>query len=181
MPSQIFATLLLLISISVNLSAEEIQVPFVVENACPFEGCTFGEWKVLKDTKILELPDRNSVVVGSLKANTSVNIVSGIEIIIPGRAVVIDEPYAHKELINPEKEVLILNYWGEGRSQVFHDGNYFSIKIARSKDQCSNNPNWRYCWVKVLRNPISQWWVKVHNLGWVLMENKNLRPIDAFS
>ena len=179
--NQFLYTLLILFSVSGALYAEEIQIPFIVENACPFEGCTFGDWRVLSETNVYEQPDKNSHIVASLKANTSVNVVSGIEVVSPGRAIVIGEPYSHKELIDSDKEILILNYWGEGRSQVFQSGNFFTTKIARTKSECTERPNGRNCWVKVLQEPVSNWWVKAKDLGWVLMEKGNLRPINAFS
>ena len=173
--------LLALIGATSGLYAEEIDVPFVVENACPFEGCTFGKWTVLKDTTVFQRPEKKSPIVGTLKAGTSVSVVSGIEYVTPGKAIVIGKPYSHEKIIDPDEEILILNYQGEGRSQVFHNGQLFITKIARKKSRCSDNSNWRYCWVKVIQEPISIWWVEVKNMGWVSMEQNALKAIDALS
>ncbi|MGK0337691.1 MAG: hypothetical protein ACJAXW_002686 [Candidatus Azotimanducaceae bacterium] len=58
------ATLLLLALIGPisGLYAEEIDIPFVVENACPFEGCTYGEWTVIKDTTVFQRPEKVSPI-----------------------------------------------------------------------------------------------------------------------
>lgn len=181
MYSQIRLLLVTLALVSANLNAEELSIPFIVEDACPFEGCTFGEWDVLRETNVYQRPDENSTITGKLSAGTKANIVTGTSYIIPGEAIIIGEPYSHAEIMAPNKKVYILNYLGEGYSQVFLDGQFIDTKIAREKNRCSDNPNWRYCWVRVIREPVTKWWVKVKDSGWVLMKDNPLKPIDAFS
>lgn len=160
--------LILLALVGAPPVGEEIDVPFEVKG-CPFEGCAFGKWTVTRDTIVFQKPTRESLVAGTLKKGDSVNVISGIEYITPGIAAITGKPYSHKEIINPDQIVLILNYLGEGRSQVFHDGHLFITKIARKKSRCNDKPNWRYCWVEVIQEPIGNWWVQIENLGWVSM------------
>ena len=181
MYSQTRLLLLTLALVSTSLNAEELSIPFIVEDACPFEGCTFGEWSVLSETNIFQRPDENSMITGKLSAGTKANIVTGISYVIPGEAIVTGKPYSHAEIMLPNKKVFILNYLGEGYSQVFLDGQFINTKIAREKNQCSDKPNWRYCWVTVIREPVIKWWVKVQDKGWVLMDGKTLEPKDVLS
>jgi len=166
---------------SIKLYAGEFEIPFMVNNACPFEGCTFGKWEVLGNTNVHQSPNKSSPIVGKLERGTKAHVLTGVEYVTPGEARMTGKPYIHAEQFDPSKRIYILNYLGEGYSQIFHDGNFINTKIARKKSRCSENPNWRYCWVDVLREPSSKWWVKVKDMGWVLIEPQSLKPIDAFS
>ena len=163
--------------------ADELSIPFVVKDACPFEGCTFGKWKVLKDVSVYKDPNLDSEIVHKLTAGTMANVETGIINVVPGRATVIGKPYKTASGIDPNKEILILDYIGEGYSRIYQGGTFYETKVARKKDQCSKEPNWRYCWVEVLEEPVVKWWVKVKSekVGWVLMEDEVLKPINAFS
>jgi hypothetical protein len=181
MHSQTRFVLLTLAIFSANLYAEELKIPFTVENACPFEGCTFSEWNVISDTNVFQLPDENSSITGKLSAGTKANIVTGVSYVIPGEAIVIGKPYSHAEIFLPNKKIYILNYLGEGYSQVFVEGQFIDTKITREKNRCSDKPNWRYCWVNVIREPVIKWWVNVKDKGWVLMDGKTLEAKDDLS
>lgn len=166
--------------------AESLPVPYVKKGACPFEGCTYGIWDVLKDTYVYEKPNKKSREIGQVQHGEKVRALTGNIYVIPGRAKVTGRPYRSASNLNPEKEIFILDYVGEGYSRVFQDGIYAEVKIARSKSRCKENPNWRYCWVEVIEEPVSNWWVYIESLGgkikgWVLMEGGVLKPIDAFS
>jgi len=164
----------------------ELEVPYISKGACPFEGCSYGKWPVVKRVTAYAEPDKSSSVVVVLHPGEQVEAVTGEVHVIPGRARVVGKPHRSAKELDPSKEILILDYVGEGYSRVFQDGRFTSVKIARSKKRCRERPNWRYCWVAVLQEPVSQWWVFVRTLdgnleGWVSMEGGALRPIDRFS
>jgi len=181
MYSQSRLLLVALTFVSANLNAVELDIPFVVEGACPFEGCTFGEWDVFRDANVLQHPNINSKVTGKLSAGKKANIVTGISYVIPGEAIVTGKPYSHADIMAPNKKIYISNYLGEGYSQVFLDGKFVTTKIALKKNRCLDKLNWRYCWVRVIREPVVKWWVNVKDRGWVLMDGKTLEAIDALS
>lgn len=166
--------------------ADPLPVPYVKKGACPFEGCTYGNWDVLKDTYVYEKADQNSRKIGSLQHGEKVRALTGDVYVIPGRANIIDRLPNSANNLDPKKEIFILDYVGEGYSRIFQDGVYAVVKIARTKNRCKEKPNWRYCWVEVIKEPVTYWWVFVESLGgkirgWVLMEGGVLKPIDAFS
>ena len=74
---------------SVNLYAEELDVPFVVEDACPFEGCSFGVWEVQSETIVFQRPSESSPIIGKLEKGAKAQIVTGIQFVIPGEAIII--------------------------------------------------------------------------------------------
>ncbi len=163
------------------IAAEELKIPYIVENSCPFEGCSFGMWEVLKEAPVYKGTSDNSEIVGKLVTGTKANIETGVSYIIPGEARITGEPYKTAKKLDRNKLVFILNYIGEGYSRVYQNGNIIETKVARTKNQCTENPNRRYCWVEVLQEPIEHWWVKVKDLGWVSMEGNPLKPIDVLS
>jgi beta-lactamase regulating signal transducer with metallopeptidase domain len=163
-----------------------LPVPYVQKDACPFEGCTYGIWDVLKDTDVYKEPDTNSQVSGLLKHGEKIRALTGEVHVIPGRAIATGQPPSSVRDLDPEKEIFILDYIGEGRSRVFQDGNFAEVKIARSKNQCMENPDLKYCWVEILEEPIVNWWVSIESLdgkikGWALMEGDALKPMDALA
>lgn len=181
MRSQFRLLFSVLLVASISLHAEELEIPYIVKDACPFEGCTFGDWEVLEDTDVFFSPNKVSQIVSTLKKGSKAPVVTGIEYVTAGEARITGKPYSHVESFDPKMPVYILNYLGEGHSRIFHNGEFTDTKIARSKSRCSKNPNWRYCWVEVLLEPSVAWWVKVKDLGWVLMGPNSLKPIDALA
>ncbi len=163
------------------IAAEELVTPYTVENSCPFEGCSYGIWEVLKETPVYKETDVNSEILGVLLVGTETDIETGVSYITPGKAKISGEPYKAAKKLNREEFIFILNYLGEGYSRIYQNGEIIETKVARTKGQCAENPNWRYCWVDILEEPIDQWWVKVKGLGWVPMEGNPLKPIDILS
>ena len=178
---RIYKLLISLVIFSSLLSAEELSIPFVVKDACPFEGCAFGMWEITKNTPVYKKPNIESDIYSNLVPGTKANVETGILYVVPGKAKVIGEPYRLPFEIKINETIYILDYIGEGYSRIFYNGIFDETKIARTKERCSRRPNWRYCWVEVLEEPKVKWWVKVKDLGWVFMEGNPLKPIDAFS
>lgn len=177
----IFKVYIAVAVLSPSLMAAELSIPFVVEHACPFEGCTFGMWEVLRDTSVYKETSIESDVVNKLALGTKANIETGVLYVVAGKAKVTGKPYKTASNVKPNEFVYILDYLGEGYSRIYQAGIFYETKVARTKERCTKQPNWRYCWVDILEEPKIEWWVKVKGMGWVLMESKPLKPIDALS
>jgi len=165
---------------------EQLPVPYIARGACPFEGCSYGVWEVLKEVPVYEKPSSGSVETGRLHPGEIIAATTGDVHVIPGRARATGTPHSSAEMLDPEKEIYILDYIGEGYSRVFQDGAFAEVKIARSKNQCDRDPNMRYCWAEVLEEPVVNWWVSVESAkggfkGWVSMQGNPLQPIDALA
>jgi len=163
----------------------ELKIPYVQEGACPFECCEYGLWEVLKKDTVYSLPDSTSPSVGLIQPGEKLQAETGNVYVIPGIAKIIGKPYGIAKDLDSNKNVLILDYIGEGFSRIYQDGNFYETKIARTKDECKEKSNSRYCWVEILMEPISTWWVKVRInkdlMGWVIMSRESLKPIDNCS
>lgn len=99
----------------------------------------------------------------------------------PGEATIAGKPYLDSipEAIRGQfiqgAKVKILEYTGEGYSQIELAGTRFSTKIARSNKRCKEKPElyWRECWVNITKEPHYLLWKKVkvndlNKLGWII-------------
>ena len=173
------------LGVSSIVFADDLQVPYISMGACPFEGCSYGEWTVLKPVAVYPRPDTKLIKVAELEPGETIYAETGNVHVMPGLARVTGKPHKSAHDLDPDKEILILDYIGEGYSRVYQDGKFYTVKIARTEKECEDRQNWRYCWVEIMREPVSYWWVfiKARNgkiAGWVLIENDAIKPIDLF-
>ncbi len=166
-------------------AADDADV-FIQKDACPFECCVYGVWQVVSDAKIYEKPSATAQIVGTLKAGSTVQVTTGEVHVIPGRARAVSTPHKSAASLDPDAEIEILDYLGEGYSRVRQGRTVAHVKIARTKERCVDKPEWRYCWAEVLREPITDWWVLLgskssHPKGWVRMQDGGLRANDDCS
>lgn len=158
---------------------------WVSKEACPFEGCSYGKWLVEKRTLVRRAPNLNSPIVATLEQGAHVDALTGEIHVSPGRARVRRQPPKAGAVLDPNADILILDYVGEGYSRVYQTGQFAQVKIARTKERCRSDPNPRYCWVEVLREPVCKWWARIEARdgqvkGWVLVDEGGVRPIDKF-
>ena len=67
--------------------------PHVSKGACPFECCSYGEWKVIKETHLRAQPDDDSPVIATIPAGGQVNVPTGEVHVLPGRAAITGQPH----------------------------------------------------------------------------------------
>ena len=183
------SSLLLFLLISFQVFAEELAEPYISEGACPFEGCKYGKWHVQKETNVYLNPDKKSKTIGLLKPDRSITALTGNVHVYAGIAKIIGEPYMESKKLKSDQLVYILDYVGEGFTRIYQNGDFFITVIATSKNECEklfgwSVIDWRACWVEVIKEPESFWWVKIkfnNSVGWVLIENENIKPIDTRS
>jgi hypothetical protein len=173
----------LLMFISALCFAAERQL-FIAKGACPFECCTYGIWSVGKDTSVYERPDMDSRILATLAAGDMVEVVTGEVHVVPGIARITAKLHRSAQSLDRQREVEILDYQGEGYSSVRQGNVIQQVKIARSKRQCLNNPDPRYCWVDLIEEPDTRWWVQLESVypgSWVNMESGGLKALDSCS
>ncbi len=162
------------------------EAPYIQKGACPFEGCAYGDWVAIEDMDVYGEPDTSSAVTGRIRFGDTVRARTGQVHVTPGRAFVTARP-EHTPGIAVGREITILEYLGEGRSRVFQDGTFYvGVTIARTKDRCAENPDRRYCWAEILREPVERWWVEAESaggiaLGWVPARAPDFRRLDEFA
>jgi hypothetical protein len=150
---------------SICVAADSDPKVEVVKNACPGEGCRFGDSVVQHETVVRSEANAQASQVGTLMPGESVVAVTGEIHMVPGIAKVIGRLPKGGEALDPKLPLEILDYIGEGYSRTKQGSNTFHVKVARSKAECPERGP-RYCWVEILREPSKgDWWVMVKAKG----------------
>ncbi len=131
--------------------------PYVAKDACPFEGCMYGQWSVLKPTPIYESIG-SGAVIETVLANTHVEAVTGEVHVVAGLVEVRASHTAADEKTTYKKgdKLYLLDYLGEGFTNVWFNGQIISDDLS---DVTAGLP--RATWAKLVKKPVSTWWVKV--------------------
>jgi hypothetical protein len=133
-------------------------IPFIDVGACPFEGCTYWEWSVERETVIRETMDENSPIAFVVKAGEKVTGITGVVITTrPGRAEILKPIEYYGTNLRPGDIIYILTYVGEAHYVTWLKGKMFEFSPLGDDLRVDNEPE-------------SVWWVKVKNskgqTGW---------------
>jgi hypothetical protein len=185
MDSRSLTLILVVLLFSPGLDAHSQTRPpavYVDKGACPFECCTYREWKTEKTTAAYARPDKRSRRVGRFRAGTKVVALMGEVRTVPGRFVIIK---AHKSY-RPGDVLWVYTPLGEGhykvwfKGKMYHEGlDYMNGPFERSHPECSETPE---CWGRLERELRAEWWVKIRSAdGWVGWTDKagNFSNADA--
>jgi hypothetical protein len=167
-----FATPLLAQQRSVPMP-EPPKLPMIMEHACPFEGCSFREWAVIKDFDVFDTWKSPRKKLDTIRHGDRVLGETGV--------FVTWEP----DRVRATRDVPALNlksgdvylrymYEGEGFWDLWAAGVWYTEQdgaYARETGQteCKN------CNAEVLSEGRKEWWVKVKKgklEGWTLEENQ---------
>ena len=138
------------------------------KGACPFECCTYREWKTEKATAAYARPSKRSRRVGTFKAGSKVVGLTGEVRTVPGKFVV----FKKYEQYVPGDVLWVYTPLGEGFYKVWFKGRmddiplyYMNGPFERSIPGCEETPE---CWGKLEKELRVEWWVKVRSAdGWV--------------
>jgi len=141
---------------------------FVDRGACPFECCTYREWKTEKTTIAYARADRRSKRIGKFTAGSKVIALTGIVYSMPRRFLAI-KPYGKYK---PGDIILGYTSYGEGSYKVWFRGRMYTEGLEE------DGP-----WGKWLdKEHRSTWWIKIKSEdGWVGWTNQgeNFSGSDA--
>lgn len=151
--------------------AEESVHPavYVDTGACPGEGCTYGEWKVLKETPLRALPDTTSKIVTTCRVGSAVSASTGEVHTVAGKFTVRKKygPFVPGDII------WVYNYLGEGSFKIWSGGKFveqdlgFSPWGGSAGSRCEVE---RHCWGELDKELDSVWWIRIENTddvsGW---------------
>jgi hypothetical protein len=144
-------------------------VPYVHKGACPFEGCTYGEWTANADTAIHKDKDAKSPVLFTIRKGDKVTGVTG-EVVtvaagvgVASRTIQLDETH----VLKPGETYYVLHSVGEGYMAVWVRGKVYEADLSEDKFK---------------KQPKTEWWVQVKRadgqMGWTT-ETRNFDGIDS--
>jgi hypothetical protein len=187
------ALLAILIALGDVLAAgngpERPPLPYFDWDACPFECCTYRDWRANAPLKVYETRSVKGKVVFEVKQGESVRGVTGV---------VLTHHYGVSKVLKPIKlgyplkgempvlslqpgELLYtLHYLGEGFDLFWYKGNLYSDQISAREPHTDPPPPDLN--VQVISIPKSEWWVKIRNRqgksGWS-RETQKFDNMDA--
>jgi hypothetical protein len=147
---------------------------FIDKEACPGEGCAYGEtWTARESTQLVETPGSSAAIVANVGAGESVRTVTGEVHTLPGR---FEVHRAHGDFRSGD-EVLVYTYLGEGWFRLRHNGEVkdadlgFSPWGGTTGTRCADQDR---CWGSLKEELRFDWWVLVRTEsgveGWIRLD-----------
>ncbi len=172
-------------------SSERPSVPYIVQNACPFECCTYRDWQAYAAIPVHVKPARSAPVrfhlrnLEHMKGDSGNVIVSRLGVVV-ARAPFGIGGYDEKGTVIPVPRgdtVYVLSYTGEGVWNTWYRGR------VQATDQNWDEPGQTYLPgvkrspARMVQKPKSEWWAHVTRKsgakGWILMDLDKVGNVDA--
>jgi hypothetical protein len=159
---------------SQDQDAAEPKLPVIDENACPFEGCSFREWTVTKDSTLYSIWRDSRIETGTLKRGDKVTGLTGVHVTRKPDRILVQQPIPELAA-KPGDVILRYMYVGEGFANIWAKGNWHkeydcSFVVERDGSGCAKG-----CAAVVTENGVKEWWVQVRTssgkTGWVLAKD----------
>jgi hypothetical protein len=161
----------------------EPSLPVIDYNACPFEGCTFGKWKVTKNSTLFSSWQQGRSKIGRLNLGEEVIGVAGVHITRKPDGILVKRAIPDLDA-RPGDTILRYMYVGEGFANIWIHGQWhkeYDCTFVSEKDDggCS-----RDCSASVAEYGMKEWWVKISThdgkTGWVRVED-NFDGMDSLA
>ena len=159
----------------------EPSLPVIDYNACPFEGCSFRKWKVLRESTMYSTWEEKRVEISRLKPGQEVTGITGVHITSRPDRILVKKEIPNLGL-NPGDIIFRYMYVGEGFANIWTKGTWHkeadcSFLKEKNGDGCT-----RDCAAIVTEEGVKNWWVNIKTsdgkMGWVLAED-NFGGMDA--
>ncbi len=136
------------------------RLPLVDENACPFEGCTFGKWIVNRNTATYSTWKDGRKPVGTLRKGEIATGVTGVHITFEPDRIQVLQPIPELHAA-PGDIILRYMYRGEGFADIWVNGVFYreydcGFVTEKIDGGCSRN-----CQARVVSDGRKEWWVQL--------------------
>jgi hypothetical protein len=174
----LFLGIISIFQTSVVFPQDSLQIPRIVENVCPFEGCQFGQWIIEDTIKVFENEGDTTSTKFILTPDDTITSISGNIHYVNFGEVLITETFDNF-IAN---DTLIILRCSEGEFTAYYKGEYiftdifWPMKYYDSEDDGEIYDKSRHKGI-LLKRPNFNWWVKIifnNDEGWLKL--KNLTP-----
>lgn len=142
---------------------------FIDKGACPFECCTYRDWKATQETIIRKKPNRKSEIITTIKAGSTVRAITGEVHVNPVKFVIKKQTTTYKS-----GDILwVYTYLGEGYFKVWFAGKMYEEDLGFSPyggtegARCEKGLK---CSGELGKNLKFTWWVQIQtgdgSIGW---------------
>lgn len=148
----------------IRRSQDVLPLPYVEQNACPGEGCSYGEWLSLAETRLFAVAGETSKSVATVRPYELVRALGGaVWTLLPGEVAVMKD----YERFRQGERVQVMSYHGEGIFTVRHRGEVLRTTILTPDNCAESSP---FCWGRWQWQPVHAWWVQIRTAsgktGW---------------
>lgn len=161
----------------------EPALPVVDENACPFEGCTFGKWKVVKESTVYSSWKDDRVEIAKLSVGQEVTGLTGVHITRRPDRILVKQDLPSLGLKRGDV-VLRYMYVGEGFANMWANGKWHKEEDCSFITEKDGMGCLRDCAAVVIANGVKEWWVQITTSdgksGWVLVKD-NFDGMDSLA
>jgi hypothetical protein len=160
-------------------------LPFYDWKACPFEGCSYGQWIAQKRTVVYNTWRRDRQQIAQLASGDSVLGVTGVVITFRPGVIRMDRDLPEYKL-NRGETILTYTYRGEGFSAVWFKGQYYSeFDISFAKRQDRQGCGGADCAAAYVDLGKKVWWAEVKLKsglsGRVNMDTADFKGVDTLA
>lgn len=161
----------------------EPQLPVIDENVCPFEGCTFGKWKVAKESTVYSSWKDDRAQIAKLSTGQEVTGLTGVHITRKPDRILVKRDLPNLGLKRGDV-VLRYMYIGEGFANVWAGGKWHKEEDCSFISEKDGMGCLRDCAAVVIENGVKEWWVQIKTadgkIGWVRVQN-NFEGMDSLA
>ena len=153
----------------------EPSLPVIDYKACPFEGCTFGKWIVVKDVELYSTWKEGRRAVATVKSGKVVKGLTGVHITYEPDQVqaLVDLPELR---LKAGETILRYMYHGEGFADIWAKGQWKKNYGSSFITETDGSGCLRECSAKVVSKGRKDWWVRVKTssgvIGWAKVEGQ---------
>jgi hypothetical protein len=171
---------------SSTYSQNKLNVPLIMEGACPFECCTYTTLTTFDDIKVYQNPQDTTLFVlitkgEEFKAKTGNVYITETGLVVAKKSFVIPDITPIWE-VEKNDTLYILDYQGEGYYNVFFRGKYSNVSDHFWYNRRINKPN-NTDLAKQLRAAETEWWIKIVDSnsreGWIYMKQARVFGHEA--
>lgn len=161
----------------------EPELPVVDENACPFEGCTFGKWKVAKGSTVYSSWKDDRVAIAKLTIGQEVTGLTGVHITRKPDRILVKQDLPTLGLKRGDVVLRYMNL-GEGFANLWAGGKWHKDEDGSFISEEDGMGCQRDCAAVVIEKGVKEWWVQIKTadakIGWVLVEG-NFEGMDSLA
>jgi len=156
-------------------STAEPPLPVINYRACPFEGCSFRRWMVLKDVALYSNWKEDRKLVSTLRPSEVVIGITGVHITHEPDRIQILQPLPELQLQPGDIELRYMSH-GEGFADLWTKGKWLrqhDCSFVTEKDSTGCRFD---CSAKVISVGRKDWWVQIKTAqgqtGWAKSEDQ---------
>lgn len=159
-------------------------LPFFDWDACPFEGCAYGEWTAGEVVEVFDTWEPSRKRIATLPAKAVVTGVSGVVITYKPGVIRLTQDLPQDDLWRGDT-ILTYTYRGEGFSAAWFKGRFYrEYDITFAKWPDGSGCLGKDCAANYVDLGEKAWWAKVKMrsgvVGWVNMSKAKFGGVDQF-